>query len=76
MAHRGERHHKAKLNSEKAAEIRKLYRDWKAAGSRKGYRELAWMFGVNLTTIRDVVIGKTWVTQHLAVDAPSPTVVE
>lgn len=60
MANRGEKHHKAKLSADNVREIRHLYKLWKDAGSRKGYRELAGIFGVSWESIRDVVTFRTW----------------
>ena len=53
----GEKHHAAKLNNEKALEIRRQGRE----GVSKSM--LAKRFGVSRGVIRDVVKGKTW--KHL-----------
>lgn len=57
---RGEGHFRARLNTTSVLEIRSLYASWKAAGSHKGYAELGDMFGVDWSTIRDVVKRRTW----------------
>lgn len=40
-------------------EMREIYTSWKAAGSWKGYGELAKMFGVSMWTVRDIVTYRT-----------------
>jgi hypothetical protein len=51
----GERHSQAKLNWQKADEIRELIRDG------VGDREIGGMYGVHSTTIQAIRLGKTWV---------------
>lgn len=57
--HRGEKHHRAKLSDDQVREIRSIYSEWKAKGSRKGYGTLAYIFGVGESTVRDIVIHAT-----------------
>lgn len=57
--HRGEKHHRAKLSDSQVLEIRAIYADWKAKGSRKGYGTLAHIFGVCESTVRDIVVYAT-----------------
>ena len=52
---RGERHSSAKLTAEKVAAIRASY---KAGGA--SYYSLAVEYDVKRSTIRDIVVGKTW----------------
>lgn len=52
----GDRQHLAKLNNDKVANIREIY--------KKGnifYKDLSMMFGVSVTTIWQIINNKTWV---------------
>ena len=51
----GETHHRARLTDDQVREMRRLYEDWKAKGSRKGYATLAAIFGCAKSTARDIV---------------------
>ena len=51
---RGETHHFAKLNNEKAAEIKRRLMSGESHGS------LARSFGVHSGTIRNIALGRTW----------------
>lgn len=51
----GAAHHKAKLNEETVASIRRMYENGDAS-----QRALARMFGVTQPNIQQIVSGKTW----------------
>lgn len=52
----GEKHHNAKLTRQKAAEIREKY-----ATGNYTYAALGREYGVNYTTIKSIVLGRTWI---------------
>jgi len=55
QTYRGKRHHKAKLNPQKVAEIR-----WARETLGTSYVDLAKEYGVSPVTIRYAALGKTW----------------
>lgn len=59
MPKSGHAHHNAKLTDKQVIEMRDLYETWKEAKSKKGYGELAYMFGCGESTVRDIVQYRT-----------------
>lgn len=55
----GEEHFMARIPDAVVREMREIYASWKAAGSWKGYGELAKIFGVSMWTVRDIVTYRT-----------------
>lgn len=55
----GERHPNATISDAQVRELRQLWASWKAAGSRKGYCEIAYVFGISFSTARNIILGRT-----------------
>mgnify|MGYP003346091124 CR=1 FL=1 len=62
-AHKGEKHHKAKLTESQVMEIRKRY-----STERISYAQLAFEYGVNYKTIYQIINFKVW--KHLTPLSP------
>lgn len=55
----GESHPKAELTDVQVRDMRARYARWKAAGLRKGYGTLAYLFRCSEWTARDIVTYRT-----------------
>ncbi len=63
MPRLGAAHHHAKLTDAQVRDMRRLYAEWRAAGSRKGYGALAEIFGCGNSTARDIVTWRTRISE-------------
>jgi len=55
----GESHYRARLTDAQVTAIRGQYQEWQDMGMRKGYDCLAMIYGVGMSTIRDIVKYRT-----------------
>ena len=62
MYARGQRHWMVKHPDSLVREVRRVWHEWKKAGSRKGYTEIAAAFGVSMWTARE------WVNYRTRID--------
>ena len=59
MPRLGAAHHHAKLTDAQVRDMRRLYAEWRAAKSRKGYGALAEIYGCGVSTVRDMITLRT-----------------
>lgn len=59
MPKKGQAHHNARLSDKQVEDMRMLWDEWQQAGSKKGYGEMAKLFGCGASTVRDIVLYRT-----------------